>query len=1131
MTTQGANVMNSLRNSALSTLACVALASACSAADLDALLFDYEGPQQTFENAAKLQYVPEHATQGKNAGKIALDKPFDMNIGFWGNANKAGTWGQYDQFVVDVYVEGGPVTVVGWAKDKDVNSSPWFQRFNFDFKLEPGKRKLVFSLGAFTRQNGKGNLDLASMDFLAIQFKSEDAAKPATVYIDNARLTKGTGSFEVKVLYTFEGQDPGKTLLEDYPDEFKGKSSMAAVDEHATDGKKALKLESRAPAGNVQFSGFDADWSAYDSLIFDISNPSQEAVKVGGWVKGGGAKSDYWNRHTWERVLKPGLNSVRVAIGSMSFPDGRSGNLDPKVISAFNVAVDRQTVFIDNVRLVKGVEEVAVQGLKRFDFGPANSATMPGFTKATSKSDYAKDAGWGWLAGGQFGRDFDMNEMLGRHRAPDDLCRDFTMPIKATFAVDVPSGTYGVWLMLGPPSNGWGHSFAHRSVAANGKTVVDETFDLAGFKKHEFAFQDTEDLPGDDLWTRYIDVLFKPARFEAEVTDGQLRLEFDSHEAWWSCMVNGIVIYPMSQKNEAERWLANLNQSRKEQYETMHVEKLPDPNNTDAAKPGDQDTKRGYIAFAHSPDRDILVNSQPTSAEAANRALDIAASPGEFEDACLGIFPLKDCGTLKISVSELSGPGKIPASAVSVQVARYKALNRTAVYTPLAKYLDVVPAEGIAVKAGVTRSFWLIAQVPAGTAPGAYSGKVQLSWANGTADSIDLRLTVYPIALAEPDFPMGMFIVGPLQSHLSFDKSGEAYWEAWKEILADARAHGQTSLDPQISIPLKSIENGKAVVDFKQGDRFMKLAREAGFTKELNGYSISTGFAMKIGHMDMDAEAKKFGVASYGDLAKAYFDAVREHAKQNDWLPICFCTDDEYIIHPDSDPAKLAALHRTLQQAAPDFHFVAYDSAFYGKLPPEAEAAQTKMLADIDTWGAGIHSTREAEIAKANKHRLWLYNTGMNRFVFGTYMGFARQKWGVTGFGQWVYPNIGTYGSFYLASHNEAHYGVVYPSTHGLRSTPTWERVRAGCDDHRYLQTAFNLLKRAKADGKSGAEAKALDATIEKMFARLTFGNRMNDAASGEGKADNPNRPEALEAFKREVATGIVALQAALGGK
>ena len=262
----------------------------------------------------------------------------------------------------------------------------------------------------------------------------------------------------------------------------------------------------------------------------------------------------------------------------------------------------------------------------------------------------------------------------------------------------------------------------------------------------------------------------------------------------------------------------------------------------------------------------------------------------------------------------------------------------------------------------------------------------------------------------------------------------------------------------------------------------------------------------------LTAKAKRWGVGSYGEIAKAYFDAVREHAKEKNWLPICFCTDDEYIVHPDSKPEELAALHKALQDNAPGFHFTTFDSVFYKDRPKEADAYD-KLLSGIDTWGAGIHSPREAEVTKKAGRRLWLYNTGMNRFTFGTYMFFARAKYDVKGFFQWIYSGGGTYGHFYLASFIEAHYGVVYPSTRGLRPTPLWERIRAGCDDHRYLETAWKLIEKANAAGKGAAEAKALKDTIENTMNKLSFGNDKADAksaADGEGKADNPAYMDAL---------------------
>ena len=1115
-----------MRNSKLSGILLTSLlALACCAhaeEPAELVLFDYETPKQNVENAERLTCVKEHVTQGDFAGKVLLDKPFSPNI--FVPPNQGAKWPLYDQFVLDVFVEGGPVAVGGFINDKA--SAGWDKRYNYEFHLEPGKRKITFGLGGLKRENGSNMLDVKTLTFIAMSFSSEDAARPATIYLDNGRLTKGGGAFEKKVLYSFEGADSGKYELEDYPEEFKGKSKLTLVSEHATDGGKAALLDSHAPAGNIRFSDFDHDWSKYDTLQIDIFNTKNEPVPVSGWIRADNPAASWDKRFNYDRILRPGLNVLKLPVGGMSAGEGGK-ILNTQNIVGFNICVPHTAIYVDNIRLIRGTEEIPVPGMKKYDFGPANSAVMPGFVNVSRATTYSKGTGFGWQPGGNFGRDFDISEIMGRHRAPDDLCRDFCMPIRAAYSVDVPNGKYGVWLMLGPPGNGWGDTFTHRTVTANGEVIVDEKYDLESFKKHEFEFQDVEDLPGDDLWEKYINKLFKPKIFEVDVKDGQITLAFDSHDEWWSCMVNGLVIWPKEQDTNAQRWLENLNTLRKEEYQSLHVEKLPELKGK--FTPTADQTAKGYVRFVHTVDKDIQVNAVPTESEIKQTALHLTVAPGEVEDKCIGVFPLKDMGKIKVDVSALKGPGgALPADAVKTLVVRYKDTNYTAVYTPIPKYLDDVPADGVEAKPGVTRSFWFSFHVPADAAPGEYKGTATLTFSGGAKDTVEVALTVLPIKLSEINFPMGMFIMGPNQSYAKFDPTGETHWTLIKEMLVDARAHGITSVDPAVGIPLKKIENGKAVVDFAPMDRFMELAKGAGFKQELNGYAIDTGFAIKM-HVNFDyaGEAKRWNVAKYEDVVKAYFDAVRDHAKEKGWLPICFCTDDEYVVHPDGKLELLAAHHKILQDAAPGFHFVPYDS-LYVEQHPELVASYEKALPLIDTWGAGIHSPKEAEILKKAGRRLWLYNTGMNRFTFGTYMFYARKKFDVSGFFQWIYAGNGTYGNFYLASHNEGHYGVIFPSTRGLRTTPTWERIRMGCNDHQYLETAWALIEAANKAGKGQAEAKDLQATIDHTFSLLKFGHADVDAKDGEGKAENPMTPEVMEAFHDKLAEGIVKLSNAL---
>ncbi len=1102
------------------------LFGAAQAAD-DVVLFDFETPLQDVENAERIRCVAEHATQGDKAGMVVLDQPFAPNFFVAANRNHGPDWARRDQFALDVFVTGGPVAVSGFIRD--AGGQGWWERHNFDLQLQPGKRRIVFPIAALKRQNAKGMLDPASIDFIALTFAAADPAAPPTIHLDHGRLTDGTGGSTARVLFSFEGADVGERTVEDYPEKTSNPSLATVVAEHATDGGSALRLTSRGPAGNVRFSGFDGDWSDFDALVIDVFNPQAGPVAIGGWIRAIDPAAGWWDRHNWERVLRPGMNSVRLALGGMATGNG-GPNIDVKRVVGFNLCVGDATIDIDHVRLVQGIEEIAVDGLRRFDFGPADSAAMPGFTKATRDDAFAPARGWGWQPRGVFGRDFDVMEMLGRHRPIDDLCRDFSMPIDATFSVAVPNGDYVVWLMLAPPGAGWGQAFRQRTVTAEGVVVVDQRFDAASFRAHEYRFEDSEDLPGDDLWARYIQPLFKAEMFAVTVDDGRLDLAFDAHGEWWSQQLNGLALWPRAADDAGRRWVDGVDAQRKEQWQANHVERLA-PAAAPYA-PTAAETARGYARFVHTPDREVTTTGAPTATEVARDAIVMRAAPGQRETGCLGIHALRGLGALRVAADELKGPGGavIPAAAIDARVVRYKSLNFTATYTPTAKYLDAVPTKGVELRPGVLRSFWFTVRVPEGAAPGDYRGRIRLSLDGGGSDDVDLRLSVLPIALDEPAIPLGIFNMGPMVDWAALEPGGEAYWAAVRELCDDAREHGLTSLDPAIGLRLQRIENGKAVVDFAAMDRFMAIARAAGFTHELNGYAIDIGFTMRPRASDADyqAEAARFGAADFASLVRAYFDAVREHATAENWLPICFCLDDEYLVHPGGDPERLAAFFTLFQDNAPGFHFTAYDSVMDWK--DERAPAIERMLGRIDTWGAGLHSPREAELAKRSGKRLWLYNTGMDRFTFGTYLAFAHQHHGVSGFFQWTYHGTGTFGHYYFASHNESHYGVVYPSSHGLRATPVWERISAGCTDHRYLATAARLIGEAKQDGRGAAPAAALEAVIETAFAALRFGNdRVDLALAGEGRADNPMTPESMAALRDALADGIIAIQRARG--
>lgn len=86
------------------------------------------------------------------------------------------------------------------------------------------------------------------------------------------------------------------------------------------------------------------------------------------------------------------------------------------------------------------LEDRTVPSAYRFDFGTAESPVESGFTRVTASTAYSPVRGNGWISGDQL--DFDRG-------TGTPVTRDFNYLTDATFAVDLPNGTYAVAVTMG----------------------------------------------------------------------------------------------------------------------------------------------------------------------------------------------------------------------------------------------------------------------------------------------------------------------------------------------------------------------------------------------------------------------------------------------------------------------------------------------------------------------------------------------------------------------------------------------------------------------------------------------------------------------------------------------------------
>ena len=1061
------------------------------------VLSDFESADslRMVEGRQNVQLVPDHATQGKLAGKVPAG--FTVIAGPW--TGLPADWSGYDELRLDVFNPGKTGQVSIWISD---GNSDYWERHNNAFQLREGANTLVIPVGGLYRgEKGSGKfLEVTKIQQLVIALPKEGDG----FYLDNFRLVKGTGKVQTLLLIGFEDNEQAKAkwAVEDYPQDRPGKSVSERVAEHVTQGAKALKLEFRTEGGSLVLTDVPPDWSGYDTLQIDCFNTGDRMTTISGWVRDDASRTgDYWERHNYRMNVKPGASTIQFPVGGLYRGEkGSNRFLDTTKMVAMSIGTRGVTLYLDNIRLVKGTEEVAVEGLRKFDFGPPGSPNFPGFTPVYPNSDYTTKEGFGWVGGS--GRD------ARNYEQPDSLICDFIRVNSGqVFAVDVPDGDYVVSVMLDVPGF-WDYlAFSDRAVEAQGKEVfrqkvTDEEF----LRDYFFRYQDVEDLPGTDIWQRYVGDRFKPKTFEVKVTGGRLDLKFLGDT--WALTPAYLVLYPKSQTEAGQRWMEQLNTRRRDGFYINYAEVVRPADAKPTVSPAEE--AAGYILFSRGIDREVAYSSAPGTDPSDTRdpKIDLAACPGEYESYSFSVYPLKDCRDLTLAVGDLTGPAgsKIAASAFRQRAIRYKFTRIGGRVTSSFQYQPwlLVDFKSWPIQANVTRRFWLTLHVPTDAAAGKYTGTAAVSL-NGTTRQIPVSLEVYPFKLDEPKMSIAMF--GGSRA------SGGSYWseslvkafrydQRIEEVVRDQKEHGMTAVTP-VAPALTGFQNGKAVWDTAEADRFMELLRKVGFDHECFTYAR----IFNVGSGDLDQQARdRFGMPLEQAIKLAYEELAR-HMKEKNWLPMAWALADEPLIHGVS-PETVIKVFEAHRKAASGMQFVMEDAM--------GDPGHYVVIPAIDIICANSPRYAVAEAVKKNKSRYWFNNIGTDRVTFGWFMWKAHKEMGVEALFQWGY-STNKADIYYDLDGSEGDSGVSFTASEGQRARREWELIRDGADDHRYLQTMQNLVEKAQQGGNAAAKAKAAEA--------LKFCDGVMAQINLERKSAKVYTQADLDKFKRELAGYIVALR------
>ncbi len=839
----------------------------------------------------------------------------------------------------------------------------------------------------------------------------------------------------------------------------------SVVTEHATEGARSLRIDGQVAMHAPQ------NWSGYDFLKVDTYTDAKDPIPIAVEIQDIGTQ-DYWTRVNYNAIVPPGKSTLllplkQLYVGEKGRP-GRNLILSGITRVVFTAMPAKPApLFIDNLRLDRDVTgpKAGFEGLQAFDFGPAGSPVLDGFTAVSPATIYSAGRGYGLKNARVWGA-FNVLQ-------PDPLYQDHICIESGGFAVDVPNGMWRVIVNVDAAAGFWGENqiYRHRSILAQGKTVVSEEQNFDGFQKKYYAFWDKDDLPSENTFDKYGKVHFSEKTFDVNVTNGQLFVEFKGEER--GNALSSLIAFPVEKAAEGARFLEYTKERRRFYFENGFKRVLHRPTG-DPLQPTPDDTRQGLVFFQRDLMKDIYYDDTPFRSE-TGKPLTGDAFPGQIVPLVAGVVPLKDLGHTQVTISDLAGPGAtIPATAIETGYGSYRITRVTmdgAIYNILPRY--ILPKSDVDLPKGITRSFWFTVHVPANSPPGVYSGQVTVKPAGGAPVAMPVRFTVRKGTLDAADIPVGPFGYGIRSPWYSDDLAAQRFSEDLTDkSLRLLRARGFTMFSgiPNISYEIKEAH---PTLHFTVADRQMQEAGNLGFLA-VSSYGVGIS-GINSYFQDLD-QMKASGYSDYTQFVKAIYTTVQKHARDHGWVPVYWNLGDE----PGGDdvPKSLAnaeAYHAAFPKGPPFFTIATSLIPGRGASDPNFKLARAITVPALTMHDeAGVKLLRE-------QGGDWAFYNGANRWTYGDYLFKAVTQFGLKYRIGWHW-NIAAGDPYYALDAREEDYAWANSSPTGqLVPSIEFARICAGLDDYRELLTATRLIK-AKAGTPAAKAAESLIAARMAAF-------------------------------------------------
>ena len=536
-----------------------------------------------------------------------------------------------------------------------------------------------------------------------------------------------------------------------------------------------------------------------------------------------------------------------------------------------------------------------------------------------------------------------------------------------------------------------------------------------------------------------------------QIPEGQYKIKIDTFVEKGGLVATGFIVVDKSDF----KWIFDP----KSKNTSYVFEEIPAPREAEVVKPTKQDQSVGYLLFSRLPFEYVFPESRPQPSERIDH-LAIQVVRNEFEPITFSLYPLRDLGMVRISVTDLrSADGSI--SKDKIKVAHVEMVKET-IGLPEGRFenLPTLIRAGnlVNTKAGQCQRFWLTIRIDDDVSPGVYKGKITLSPQSGSETSLPFEVTVVPISLEDVPgidyFMMMTYEFTELTMPWSREEKEKIYQSACA-ILKDYKEHGMTTLCLHSPFVLITKEDGTPNLE----DIFaaLRAAKEMGFKGRMIWY---------MGHLIQTSKPKHPGNVKNFDkgihlLRLEYIvEAASQYAKEHGCPEVIFLPIDEpgdsYQDFQNQRREITPLLLKTIKDLGAQTMLTSDDY---------------KQFKPVDYLCSGEMNKEDLNAAHMSGSVYWLFdndvttkclNPSYARYIYGYYTWMHH----VDGMSSWTFQN--TQNAKGLPGQADVHGSdiyLAYPDPRGPIATLKWEAIREGIDDHKLVHQLVKRIQKLKRMG------------------------------------------------------------------